>query len=130
MLRPSRVARSHTDLWVWQLSYELKVAIDAFVEARPVAPKRNAQLHNRLRRSASTAPQLVAEGFARHLSRQFVDYLQRADAELNQTLNALTLGCDRGCFTDDEVAELRRRATRASHAINALIRYLKLANAA
>ena len=130
MHRSSRVARSHTDLWVWQLSQELKVAIDAFIEASPLGLKRNAQLRNRLLKSAATAPQLVAEGFARQLSYQFVDYLHRAEAELNRTLEALTLGCDRGCFTDGQVADLRRRTTRASHAINALIRYLKMANAA
>jgi four helix bundle protein len=115
---------------VWQLSHELKVAIDAFVESGPITLERNAHLYDRLRRSASHAPQSVAEGFTRYLPGDFVRHLQRADAELSQTLDGLRVGCERGCFTEEEVAPLRRLATRAATAITALVRYLKMAEAA
>ena len=125
----SAVARSHTDLWVWQLSHELEVAVDALLESGPITTKRHAQFRNKLRQSAANAPQAVAEGFAKYLPRDFVPHLKQANLELTQTSDALRDGCDRRCFTEEQVMPLQRLTNRASNAITALIRYLKMADA-
>jgi four helix bundle protein len=116
-------------LWVWQLSQELKVAVDALLESGPITAKRHAHFRNKLRQSAANAPQAVAEGFARQLPRDFSVCLKQAVKDLTETFAALQAGCDRGCFTEEQVVALRRLATRASSAISALIRYLQMADA-
>jgi four helix bundle protein len=62
-------ARSHEELIVWQLSYELKLAVYELVKATPIRGDRN--LHDQLRNAAGAAPRLVAEGFGRYLPGEF-----------------------------------------------------------
>lgn len=55
--------RSHEDLIVWQLAYQLKVRVYALVKSGPIA--RDATLADQLRSAAGSAPRLIAEGFGR-----------------------------------------------------------------
>jgi four helix bundle protein len=120
-------ARSHEELVVWQLAHELKMQVYALIEARPVT--RDPDLCGQLRRSGSSAPRNIAEGFGRYLPGHFIHYLRIANGELKETYDALQDGCDRRHFTRDQVLPLLRLSKRCSKAIGGLIAYLQKSNA-
>ena len=119
--------RSHTELIAWQLAHELKLAVYGLIERGPIV--RHGQLRDQLQRSASNAPRAIAEGFGRYLPNDFSRYLRYANGELKETFDGLQDGCDRHCFTPEQVAPLLRLSKRASKASTRLIAYLKTANA-
>ena len=119
--------RSHTDLIAWQLAHELKLEVYALIERGPIG--RHGQLRDQLQRSAANAPRAIAEGFGRYLPDDFSRYLRYANGELKETFDGLQDGCDRRCFTPEQVAPLLRLSKRASKASTRLIAYLKTARA-
>jgi len=84
--RAHESARSHEELIVWRLSYELNLAVDELIKTTPIRGDRN--LHDQLRNAASAAPRLVAEGFGRYLPGEFSRYLRNANGELKETLSS------------------------------------------
>ncbi len=116
-------ARSHEELVVWQLAQELKLEVYKLLNAGPIA--RDFDLRDQLRRSGSSAPRNIAEGFGRFLPGQFIHYLRIANGELKETYDALGDGCDRGYLTREQVLPLQRLAKRASKAIGNFISYLQ-----
>lgn len=120
-------AHSHEDLIVWQRAHELKLGVYVLIKRGPIV--RDADLCGQLRRSASSAPRLVAEGFGRYLPRDFSRYLRAANGELKETYDALGDGVDRGYFTAKQIEPLRRLSKRASKAAAKLIAYLASATA-
>jgi four helix bundle protein len=119
--------RSHTDLIAWQLAHELKLEVYALVERGLIV--RHGDLRVQLQRSASNAPRAIAEGFGRYLPDDFCRYLRYANGELKETSDALQDGCDRQCFTAEQIAPLQRLSKRAYKASTRLIAYLKTAEA-
>ena len=103
--------RSHEEIIAWQRAYELKKAVYALIDDGPA--RRDFEFHNQIRRSAASAPRLIAEGFGRYLPGDFSRYLREANAELKETFESLRDGVDRG----------------ASKAATNLIAYLKTAKA-
>ena len=121
------MARSHTELIAWQLAYEPKLGVYELIERGPIV--RHYDLRDQLRRSAASAPRNIAGGFGRYLPDDFIRYLRIANGELKETLEGLQDGCDRGCFTPDQVLPLQRLSKRAFKASTRLIAYLKTATA-
>jgi len=118
-------ARSHEELIVWRLSYELKLAVYELIKTTPIRGDRN--LHDQLRNAASAAPRLVAEGFGRYLPGEFSRYLRNANGELKETFDALRDAVDRGYVKQDQIVPLQRLSKRASKAASGLITYLRTA---
>ena len=118
-------ARSHEELIVWQLADELKIAVYALIRTGPI--RRDADLLSQLRRSASSAPRQIAEGFGRYLPGEFSRYLRNANGEFKEIYDALKDGTDRGYFTTDQILPLQRLTKRASKAATNLIKYLHTA---
>ena len=119
--------RSHEEIIAWQRAYELKKAVYALIDDGPA--RRDFEFHNQIRRSAASAPRLIAEGFGRYLPGDFSRYLREANAELKETFESLRDGVDRGYFTQEQVTPLQRLSKRASKAATNLIAYLKTAEA-
>ena len=119
--------RSHEEIIAWQCAYELKRRVYALIGSGPIT--RDFDLHDQLRRSAGSAPRLIAEGFGRYLPGDFANYLRQANAELKETSESLRDGVDRGYFTEDHVVPLQRLSRRASKAATRLIGYLRTAKA-
>jgi four helix bundle protein len=117
--------QSHTEIVAWQLANEVKLGIYRLIRVGPVS--RDSDFCDQIRRSARSAPRLIAEGFGRFLPREFVKYLRWANGELKETFDALQDGRDQGYFSEDETVRLQRLTMRASKAIGALIRYLERA---
>ena len=99
-------ARTHEDLIAWQRAYELKLGVYALLKRLP--PSRDPDYWDQLRRSARSAPRLIAEGFGRYLPADFSKYLRYANGELKETYDALRDGVDAGDFTDDEILPSQR----------------------
>jgi len=118
-------ARSHEELIVWQLAYELKVGVYTLIRTGPI--RRDLELVDQLRRASSAAPRLVAEGFGRYLPGEFSRYLRNANGELKETFDALRDAVDRGYVTQDQIVPLQRLSKRASKAASSLIKYLRTA---
>ena len=118
-------ARSHEELIVWRLSYELKIAVYELIRTTPIRTDRN--LHDQLRNAAGAAPRLVAEGFGRYLPGDFAKYLRTANGELKETFDALRDAVDRGYVPQDRIVPLQRLSKRASKAASGLIKYLRTA---
>ena len=118
-------ARSHEELVAWQLAHELKLGVYALIRSGPVA--RDVEFRDQLRRSARSAPRLIAEGFGRFRPADFSKYLRWANGELKETFDTLRDGIDSGYFTLDQVLPLQRLSKRASKASTSLIAYLQTA---
>jgi four helix bundle protein len=99
-------ARSHEELIVWQLAHELKLKIYSLIDGGPIA--RHVDLCDQLRRSGSSAPRNIAEGFGRYLPGHFIHYLRIANGELRETCDALQDACDRRLPTGEEILPLIR----------------------
>ena len=120
-------AQTPEELIVWQLADRLKIGVYELIASGPMA--RDRELCDQLRRAASSAPRLIAEGFGRYLPGDFSRYLRSANGELNEILDCLKDAVDRGHCTVNDVAPLQRLAKRASKAATRLIAYLRTARA-
>jgi len=118
-------ARSHEELVVWRLSYELKQGVYALIRSGPITDDR--KLVEQLRSAASSAPRLIAEGYGRYFPREFSRYLRNANGELKETFDALRDGVDRGYLEQSQIIPLQRLSRRASKAATELIKYLRTA---
>ena len=118
-------AQSHEELIVWQLSYQLKLAVYELIKTTPIRTDRN--LHDQLRNAARAAPRLIAEGFGRYLPGEFARYLRTANGELKETFDALRDAVDCGYVPQDQIVPLQRLSKRASKAASSLIKYLRSA---
>jgi four helix bundle protein len=104
-------ARCYQDLAAWQRSLELAKLIYRITEDGLAA--RDLEFRDQIRRAADAAPPLIAEGFVRFTTAEFVRYLRMARAELAEVQTHLLKVSDRQFFSQEEQAgaeELARRA--------------------
>jgi four helix bundle protein len=118
-------ARSHEELITWQRAHELKMGVYALIQSGPVVD--DEEFCEQIRRSARSAPRLIAEGFGRYVPGEFRKYLRWANGELKETMDALRDGVDSGYFTPAQILPLQRLARRSSKAATSLIAYLRTA---
>jgi len=76
----------------WQLSYELKCEVLAFLENGPASMDFN--YRDQIKDSSSSAPRNIAEGFGRFRPGDSARYLEIARASLIETRNHLLDGRD------------------------------------
>ena len=117
--------RSHEDLVVWQLAYQLKLGVYELIRTSPIRTDRN--LHDQLRNAARASPRLIAEGFGRYVPGEFARYLRTANGELKETFDALRDAVDCGYVNQNQIVPLQRLSKRASKAASSLIAYLRSA---
>src|SRR5688572_29494780 len=120
-----RGARSHEELIVWQLAYQLKLGVYELIRTTRIRSDRD--LHDQLRNSARATPRLIAEGFGRSLPGDFARYLRTANGELKETFDSLRDAVDSGYATQEQIVPLQRLSKRASKAASSLIAYLRTA---
>jgi four helix bundle protein len=78
------------ELVAWQRSVELCDVIFTITETGPASGDR--EFHDQIRDAAKHAPSLIAEGFARYTTAEFVRYLRMAMGELGEVQSNLELG--------------------------------------
>lgn len=115
--------RHYHELVCWQLSAELRRAVDEITAGKTIATDRN--FCQQLRDSARSAPSNIAEGFARFRPGDFARFLEIARASLAETHNHLGNGLGLGYLTVEQHDVLVRLADRASGATTRLLLYLR-----
>jgi four helix bundle protein len=115
--------RRYEDLYAWQLARELRDAIFALTETGPVL--RNLKFRDQVRRSSSSPPANIAEGFGRFKPREFAHFMRIARGSLLETRNHLLDGRGKRYFSDEDAERLLRLQVRATIATTRLLRYLE-----
>jgi four helix bundle protein len=116
------VVTRYEDLVCWQLASELKRQVYAlFAQSRV---RRDFDFCNQIKRSASSAPANIAEGFAIFRHPESARYARIARASLVETQNHLGDGVDRGYWTNAEIEQLLKIADRAIGATTRWLAYL------
>ena len=91
--RRSMGARRYEDLAAWQLVRELERSVFAFTATSPAA--KDFEYCRQIRRSASSAPRNIAEGFGRFLPGDFARFIRTARGSLEETQDHLDAGRER-----------------------------------
>ena len=103
--------RDFRELVCWQLSYELKCEVLAFIATGPAS--KDFKYRDQIKDSSSSAPSNIAEGFGRFRPGEFARYLEIARASLIETRNHLLDARDRGSLADPLYSRLQNLARAA-----------------
>ncbi|MGA2866431.1 MAG: four helix bundle protein [Verrucomicrobiota bacterium] len=98
---------SYRDLEVWQLARKLTKLVYQHSKKFPVEEKFG--LSSQIRRAAVSIPSNVAEGWGRHYTAEFIQFLRRANGSLVEVETQLILSADLGFSTQQEVDGLLRQ---------------------
>ena len=116
------VVRKFEDFVAWQLARELERRVYVITEAGPAS--RDVEFCRQIRKSSSSAPRNIAEGFGRYLPGDFARFVRNAVGSLNETRDHLDAGLERGYLPTDIHAELTLLARRATGTSVNLAKYL------
>ena len=119
------MARRIQDFAVWQLSRELERRVFAVTAMSQAAD--DFDYCRQIRRSSSSAPRNIAEGFGRFTPGEFARFVRIARGSLEETKDHLDAGFERGYFSELEHAEMIVLANRALGASVRLAQYLDTA---
>jgi four helix bundle protein len=120
---PRMVAKRFEDLVCWQLARELERQVYAFT-AMPPALK-DLEYCRQIRKSSSSSPRNMAEGFGRYLPGEFARFMRNALGSLNETRDHLGAGYEQGYLSESRYRELRALNDRAIGASVRLTDYLE-----
>jgi four helix bundle protein len=115
--------RRFKDLVCWQLARELERRVHAFTD-KPAARK-DLDFCKQIRRSSSSAPRNMVEGFARFWPAEFAHKLRIAIGELEETQDHLEKAFDSKYILKDEFDEMFRLADRSIGASVKFVGYLE-----
>ena len=99
------------DLVAWQLSVALCEVIFSITETGAAASNREFQ--TQIRNAAENAPSLIAEGFLRFTTGEFVRYLRMARGELGEVQSNLEVGRKLQYFSPEDADRAALAARRA-----------------
>src|SRR5262249_32772643 len=119
--------RYYEDLDCWKLSNELKQRVYELIDTSEA--KRHLRFCNQLKKSASSAPANIAEGFAVYEHGESIRYARVAKGSLTETHNHLQAGVDRRLWTREQSEPFRILAKRAIGATAGWIRSLSTRDA-
>ena len=117
------MVKRYQDLECWQLADELKREVYKLLTDSPAAT-RDFDFARQLRRSASSGPANIAEGFAYYRHKESAQFARVAKGSLTETDNHLGDGVDRGHWTAQTCDPSRRLASRAIGATTEWLKYL------
>jgi four helix bundle protein len=80
------------------------------------------RFRNQIRDAAKSAPSLIAEGFARYTTREFVRYLRMARSELAEVQSNIEIGTQISYFSGDPLERARKLADRAMAKTTSLLK--------
>ena len=115
-------AASYKDLIVWQKGMELSKRVHGLTRGFPRDEKFG--LDSQMRRAAVSIPSNVAEGQARHTTKEFVQFLSHAEGSLAELDTQLILGIDFGYCAAQEAAGALSLTSELKRMLNALRRKL------
>ena len=104
MISEKPKVRSYRDLIVWQKAMDLVRAIYNLSTSFPMDERFG--LISQIRRAAVSVPSNIAEGQARHTSREFVQFISHAEGSLAEVDTQLTLSNQLGFCNGPQTAEI------------------------
>ena len=113
------------DLIAWQLARKLERRVLAFTDKASV--RADLDFCRQLRKSSSSAPSNMAEGFGRFWPLEFAYKMRIAIGELEETLQHLDEALDKKYLTDEQHIEMSALGDRAARAAVKFVRYLEAA---
>ena len=116
------VARRFEDLECWQLARELERRVFALTDKPPAA--NDFEYCRQIRKSSSSAPPNMAEGFGRYYPGEFARFMRNALGSLNETRDHLGAGFEKSYLSEDLYRELKTLTNRAIGASVNLAKYL------
>jgi four helix bundle protein len=116
-------AHSYEELVIWQLGCELRDRIFELTKHGPAS--RDLEFQRQIRKSSSSVPSNIAEGFAYFKPKLFARHLRIAIASLDETKDHLQDGAGTKGYLDPNAAGgLIRLTCRTRRASKQLLRYL------
>jgi four helix bundle protein len=115
--------KHHEDLAAWQLSEELRQMVVALLATPAVA--RHFEFCDQIRRSTSSAPANIAEGFCRYKPRDFARFMRIALGSLGETQNHLRAGLNDKIISREDFDKAWSLSIRAMKASSKLHSYLR-----
>jgi len=106
----------------WQLARELERRVYAFTATEPA--HKDFEYCRQIRKSSSSAPRNIAEGFGRYLPGDFSKFMRNALGSLNETRDHLSAGLEQEYLSATLHDELRTLADRSIGASVSLTKYL------
>jgi four helix bundle protein len=121
--KASREIRSFEDLDAWKLGFEIAKKIYALTESFPATERYN--LTSQLRRSASSIPANIAEGFGRHTPKDYLQFLIYARGSIAETQSHIRLSFELKLLENDDEKAIIALCERARQTLQGLIRYVR-----
>ena len=115
-------ARSYKDLLVWQKGMALAKGIYGIT--RPFPNEEKFGLVSQMRRAAVSIPSNIAEGQARHTTKEFIQFIYHAEGSVAELETQLMLAVDLGYCVPRQVEEAFRLISDLRNMLNALRRTL------
>jgi four helix bundle protein len=120
MRRDMATAYRFQDLEAWQLAFGLSQLIFNLTAAGKC--RADQEFCEQIRRAASKAPPLIAEGFIRFSAEEMVRYLRMARGELGEVQSRLLHAKSQNYFSEQQQNEATTLADRAMAATTALLK--------
>jgi four helix bundle protein len=115
--------KSFQELETWKKAHDLTLAVYSVTRGFPQDERFG--LISQLRRSTSSVPANIAEGFGRRSTKDFIRYLEIASGSLEETRYHLILARDLGYMKPAEFASMTSRCNETGKLLGALIRSLR-----
>lgn len=112
----------YRDLVVWQKGIELAKRVYGLTAGFP--PEEKFGLVSQMRRSAVSIPSNVAEGQARHTTREFIQFISHAEGSLAELDTQLRIGVELGYCLGGDTAEMSALMEEVRKMLNSLRRNL------
>jgi len=116
------VVKRFQDFAAWQLARELERRVFAFTATLPAS--RDLDYCRQVRKSSSSAPRNIAEGFGRFWPAEFAHFVRIARGSLEETKDHVEAAFERGYISEQERKELITLGNRALGASTRLAQYL------
>ena len=117
-----KAIQSYRDLEVWQRGRSLVKAVYELAASFPESERFG--LVSQMRRSAVSIPANIAEGWGRHYSAEFIQFLRKANGSLAELETHLILSQDLGLSSAGQVESLLKETQILGKQILALERSL------
>ena len=118
MVIEKRKVHGYKDLLMWQKGIQLAKEIYRITQAFPNEEKFG--LVSQMRRAAVSIPSNIAEGQARHTTKEFVQFVSHAEGSVAETDTQLILALELGYCSEEGTAEASGLLSDLRKMLNAL----------
>ncbi|MBP7796916.1 MAG: four helix bundle protein [Elusimicrobiales bacterium] len=112
------------DLDVWQVSHDLTLKI--YNVTKTFSKDEQYGLVSQLKRASYSVPVNIVEGFSRKHTKEFIQFLNIANASLEELRYFLLLARDLNLIENKVYDELENQSSKISKMLNGLIKSLRL----